>query len=304
MLLFLNSCTKEVQIDIPGYEELLVVDGSIETGKKPLVVLSNTADVYSPTNIQAYLSSFVEGAVITVSDGSTTINLEQVYTDELSPSEVKEVSQILGYPEALISNLHMAVYYPVSSSIMVGEVGKTYSLTIQLNGKTYTSSTAILQPTPLLNTYWKPDAGYTDRGFTWAKLADPANSYDSYKWEVKRLNGASSDEFFMKPFNPYFDDDFFDGLTFDFAYENPMTCNGDYLPEDMRCYFALGDTAVIKFSKVDRYVYEYMEKKYTQIYSAGNPFSTPTNIPTNIVGGAVGVWAGFSPAYDTVICVE
>jgi hypothetical protein len=302
-ILFLGSCTKEVQIDIPGYEELLVVDGSIETGRKPLVLLSKTADVYSPTNIEAYLNSFVEGAVISVSDGTNTIALEQVFTDELTPQEVAEVSEIMGFPQILLSSLHMAIYYPTSSS-MVGEVGKTYNLTINLDGKTYTSTTTILTPTPLVDTYWKSDAGYTDRGFSWAKLADPANSYDAYKWEAKRLNGPSSDQFFMKPFNPYVDDEFFDGLTFDFAYENPMNCNGESMPEDMRCYYALGDTVVIKFSKVDRYVYDYFEKKYTQIYSAGNPFSTPTNIPSNIIGGAIGVWAGFSPTYDTLICVE
>ena len=60
----------------------------------------------------------------------------------------------------------------------------------------------------------------------------------------------------------------------------------------------------IKVSKMDRNVYEFMEKKYMQIYSGGNPFATPTNIPTNIIGGALGVWAGYSPWYDTLICVQ
>jgi hypothetical protein len=46
-----------------------------------------------------------------------------------------------------------------------------------------------------------------------------------------------------------------------------------------------------------------MEKKYTQLFSAGNPFATPTNIPSNIKGGAMGVWAGYSPRFDTLICV-
>jgi hypothetical protein len=53
---------------------------------------------------------------------------------------------------------------------------------------------------------------------------------------------------------------------------------------------------------MDRAVFEFLEKKYVQISSAGNPFATPANIPTNITGGALGVWAGFSPWYDTLIC--
>ena len=47
-----SSCTKEVQIDIPGYEEQMVVDGIIETGQPAIVLLSSTANIYSPTNLE------------------------------------------------------------------------------------------------------------------------------------------------------------------------------------------------------------------------------------------------------------
>jgi hypothetical protein len=299
LILVLSSCTKEVQIDIPGYQEQVVIDGSIETDSRPVVLLSNTANVYSPTNLEAYLSSFIAGASITVSDGTTTFTLDNVYTDEMQPADREEVSRMLGFPAPLLASLHMPVYFPVNNPVY-GEVGKTYSLSVTYEGKTYTAETTILQPSPLVETFWKPDAGFTDRGFSWAKMADPAGQYDAYHWSVKYLN----DPYFTKTFNPVYDDQFFDGLTFDFAYENPMTCNSTYEPEEYRCYFIQNDTIVIKLSKIDRTVYEFMEKKYTQIYSAGNPFATPTNIPTNIQGGALGIWAGYSPWYDTLICVE
>jgi hypothetical protein len=73
-------------------------------------------------------------------------------------------------------------------------------------------------------------------------------------------------------------------------------------PEDFRGYYRVGDTIVIKFSKIGIKEYNFFEKKYNQMYSGGNPFATPTNIPTTIVGGAFGVWVGYSPAYDTLIC--
>jgi len=53
---------------------------------------------------------------------------------------------------------------------------------------------------------------------------------------------------------------------------------------------------------MDRAVCEFFEKKYIQLSTGGNPFATPANIPTNIVGGALGVWAGLSPTFDTLIC--
>lgn len=107
---------------------------------------------------------------------------------------------------------------------------------------------------------------------------------------------------FSKPFGPYFDDRFFNGLSFEFAYENPMSFNDPNVSEDGRGYYSLNDTIVIKFSTLGEREFQFYDKKYNQIYSAGNPFATPVNIPTNIDGGALGVWAGFSPVYDTLIC--
>jgi hypothetical protein len=165
-----------------------------------------------------------------------------------------------------------------------------------------------VQPTNLVNSFWKPDAGLTNWGYSWGTLADPANQYDGYKWEVKRINtgidGKPKDAFFTKTYNPFFDDNFFDGLTFEFFYENPMSWDDPMIPSEGKGYFQLGDSVVIKLSKVDQNVFEFYEKKYSQLLNGGNPFATPTNIPTNITGGALGVWAGFSPSYDTLYCVE
>lgn len=297
--LMISSCTKEVEIDIPGYQEQIVIDGSIETNSPPIVLLSRSNDIYSPTNLQAYLDGFVTGAEVIVSDGTNTVTLDEICTDNLPAGTEEIAAQIFGIPAEQLVTLHLCAYTSFDTNIW-GQVGKTYNLTVNFEGKTYTSSTTILPPTPLMNTFWKPDGDYTDRGYSWATLADPAGQYDAYKWEVKYLN----DPVFTKTFSPFTDDEFFDGKTFDFSYENPMTCNGEYEPEDYRCYYKLQDTIVIKLSKIDRYVYEFMEKKYNQIYSAGNPFATPTNIPTNIQGGALGVWAGYSPWYDTLICVQ
>ena len=52
-----------MQIDIPGYQEQLVVDGRIETGQPAIVLLSKSANVYSSTNFDSYLNSFVDDAI-------------------------------------------------------------------------------------------------------------------------------------------------------------------------------------------------------------------------------------------------
>lgn len=298
-IIILSSCTKEVEIDIPGYEDKLVVDGFIETNAPPFVLLSHTNDIYSPTNLEAYLNGFISGAIVTVNDGTTTFTLDEICTDNLPPGTEDYAANLFGIPVEELANYHLCAYTSMDLSLL-GEVGKTYYLSVTYGSKTYTSSTTIVEPTPLVNTFWKPDNDETEYGYSWAKLTDPAGQYDAYRWEVRYI----SEPFFTKTFSPVFDDQFFDGLSFEFAYENPMSFDDDNWPDDKRGYYKMGDTIVIKFSKMDRYVFEFLEKKYTQIYTAGNPFATPTNIPSNIEGGALGLWAGYSPWYDTLICVE
>lgn len=304
---FLFSCSKEVKIDIPGYEEQLCIDGSIETGMPPIVLLSKSQDIYAPTNLDAFLNSFISGATVTVSNGSSTVVLDEICTDNLPAGSEELAAQLFGIPVAELANYHLCAYTTLNTSVW-GEVGKTYYLTVNFEGKTYTSSTQIVTPTNLTSSFWKPDGNSTEWGYSWASIADQANQYDGYKWEVKRINigidGQPRDAFFTKTYNPFFDDAFFDGLTFDFFYENPMSWDDPAIPSEGKGFYHLGDSVVIKLSKVDENVFNYYEKKFAQIQTAGNPFATPTNIPTNITGGALGVWAGFSPTYDTLYCVE
>lgn len=303
--LMLFGCTKEVQIDIPGYQEQVVIDGSIETGQPPIVLISRSKEVYAPTDLDAFLSGFVSGATVTVSDGTTTVQLDEICTNNLPPGSEEIVAGILGVPESELANYNICAYATFNSAIF-GQVGKTYSLNVSFEGNTYTAETTIMPPTSLVNTWWQAENSTPGYGFSWCTLSDPPNQFDAYKWEVKRIatdaNGEPEDDQFQETSNPVFDDEFFDGLTFNFWYENPFADDPN-LPDEQRFLYEQGDTVIIKLSKMDRNVFEYMEKKYTQLGTSGNPFATPTNIPNNITGGALGVWAGFSPSFDTLVCV-
>ena len=294
LIMGLNSCSKEVKIDIPGFDEQIVIDGSIETGTPAIIFLSNSKDIYAPTDINSYLSGFISGATVTVSNGTITDTLTEICTDNLPAGFESIAAAFFGLPIEQLVNLHLCAY--VSTGI-VGEVGKTYSLKVLYNDKIYTSSTKIENPKVLDNLFWKEQVNLPGYGFSWAKITDSPIKGDAYRWEVKNLSDVS----FSKPFQPFTDDRFYNGLTFEFSVENPMSYKDTTI--ENKGYYKLGDTIVVKFSKLGKKEYQFFEKKYNQIYSGGNPFATPTNIPTNIEGGALGIWAGFSPWYDTLICV-
>ncbi len=305
LILVLGSCTKEVKIDIPGYEEKVVIDGRIETGMPPIVLISKTQDIYSPTTLDAFLNSFQSGAIVTVSDGTTTVILDEICSDNLPAGTEAMAAALFGIPEDELANYHLCAYSTFNTAIW-GQVGKTYSLKVELNGEVFTSSTQIVNPTPLNSVYWMQDPGANQGyGYSWASLTDPPG-FDAYMWEVKRINivdGTTKDPAFKATFSPVIDDEFFGGQTFNFYYENPFTWEDETVADVDKGYYKVGDSVVIKFSKIDANVYEFLEKKYMQLGTGGNPFASPTTIPSNIQGGAIGLWAGYSPSFDTLYCV-
>ncbi len=303
LLITLFSCTKEVKIDIPGYQNQLVVDGIIETGGHPIVLLSQSANIYEQSDLATYISRFVYDANLSVIHGNDTFPLTLYTIPELPIDSQKKVAEMLrlDWNEALL--LPIKVY---SSTVLIAEASQSYTLHISYQGKTYQGTTYLPTPTPLDTIYWKSEPGTNQYGYSWAKLSDPVQQFDAYKWEVKRVNtfnGAPIDDIYKRGFGGFFSDQFFDGQTIEFYYENPLKRKDTTHLKAYKRYYRLGDSVVVKFSKMDQQVYSFYDKKYAQLNSASSPFSTPVNVPTNIPG-LLGVWAGFSPCYDTLYCVE
>lgn len=296
------ACQKEIQLELPSHDSTLVIDGRIETGLPPLVLLSKSQDIYAPTNLNDFANVFQSGAEVRMSNGNDTILLDEICSDAI-PEEFQSVfAEQVGISEEVLNQLSIC-FYTTLNPMFVGEVNKTYFLSITFEDETYEGSTTLVPPTPLDSLYWKEDEVVKDNTLCWATLSDPAGQYDAYFWEAKRLNRTLPDSLqdnFRPTFNPVFDDTFFDGMTFNFAYENPHGFKPD-VPTEQRGFYQRGDTVVVKFSKLDANVFQFYEKKYIQLQSGGSPFANPINIPSNMSNGIRGVWAGFSPVYDTLI---
>ena len=305
IVMLLISCEKEVQIDIPGFEEQLVVDGRIQTGGFPIVLLSRSQNIYSSTDLSSYLASFVTDATVSVSNGSISVPLQLYAISDLPLESQKTVAEMLSLELNEVGFLPIQVYSTADPAIS-GELNKTYTLSISHQGKSYSGETTLLPTVALDNLYWKPDPDNPEFGFCWARLSDPAGEYNAYKWDAKRIklkdNGEPYDVIFRRGFDPYFDDEYFNGLTFEFDTRYPE--KDTTYPENFRRHYKLGDSVVIRFSRLDRAVFDFFDKKDAQLESSGNPFATPVNVPSNMSGGALGVWAGISTGFDTLYCVE
>ena len=294
------SCEKEVTVDLPDAERKLVVEGRIELGLPPFLMLTRSAGYFDATDINSFEKNFVHNAVIKVSNGTTEVNLEEFCSNTLPPSLLPIVSEITGIPVENLNQVNYCIYSSFNTAIW-GEAGKTYHLSIDAEEKTYTSTTFIPVPVPLDSLWFEVDND--SLGFVWAKISEPPGAINAYRWYAKRLE---KDDSFIAPFGSVFDNKFVDGKTFNFGYQRDTLPNSN-APDDNnieRGYFKTGDTIVAKFCSIDKNTFEFLRVYETEVFNNGNPFASPTTIKSNIEGGALGYWGGYGPAYDTLIAVK
>jgi len=281
--ILIGSCEKDVTVEIPRVESKVVVEGYIETGKNPFVILSNSLPFFGSIYTTDLIDNTIKGATVTVSDGSITDTLRDI--------------------------LNIGVYFSTSPG-MQGQPGKTYSLRVVTNGITLTSVTSIPHPVPLDSAWFKVDGQRDSLGFIWAHLTDPDSLGNYYRWFAQRINkytsgpdqGKVKDSVFVSPSGSVFEDKFFNAKSFDFAYNRGSTVNSEKEDDNNveRNFFKRGDTIVVKFCSIDRAHFEFWRTEETQVRSNGNPFGSPAPAISNIEGG-LGIWGGYALAYDTVI---
>ena len=272
-LVVLFSCTKSVKIKLPEYKQKLVIEASITTGESAFVFLSYSVPVFGEFDFTHPENAFVKGAVVTVSDGTLTETLT-----EADPN--------VGY-----------FYY---GSSVIGQTGKTYYLTINVNGKTYNADTYIHAPIALDSLFFKGEQDTL--GYCWGHLTEPAGLGNNYRWFAKRLNRG--DLVFAAPFNSVFDDKFVDGKAFSFGYDRGPQPNAVQADKDdpEQGWFKRGDTVAVKFCTIGRKEYNFWYSYYLNKSSNGNPFSAPSNIVSTLEGDdVIGGFFGYSPSYDTLV---
>ena len=100
----------------------------------PFVLLSKTSDIYSPTDLQSYLNGFISGAIVTVSNGTKTVQLDEVCSDNLPPGSEDIAAEFFNIPADELGNFHICGYTSFDPDIF-GEVGKSYDLSVTYEGK-------------------------------------------------------------------------------------------------------------------------------------------------------------------------
>ncbi len=298
--LVLASCTQEVTLDIDTPEPKIVVEGNIEQGIPPIISLTSTIPFYGEINFNELDNYYVHDAVITINDGTESVVLAEFCLSDIPDELLPLVAAYIGI------ELDTAGNYPVDICLytvpdiftgapeFVGEIGKTYTLTIEANGKTLTSSTQILPPVPPDSIYFKPHADIENDSLVrlYLHLTEPPGLGNFYRYFTKR-----NDEAYYSGYTSVFDDNFVNGLSFEFTVDRGFNPTEDFDPETYG-YFWRGDTVILKWSSIDFPTYDFWS---TLEFDSGTdgPFSSATIAATNINGG-LGIWCGYGASYDTL----
>ena len=314
LIILLVSCQDEITINPSYVETKLVVEGSIEPGFPPYVILTKNEGYFDPININTYNNLFVNNANVTVwkflNGDSIGVNLERLP----APFDTIPIYTDLNYFNNICN-------YDFS------QVGETYFLKIESNFPTVTANTIIPNTTPLdclwveeneefegmdIRAIYSDPPGVRNNIIIKSKLYETwrfdssNNSVNKYSEDLLRIIDAGSDilidgqsfeTFFPKP-----PDNDFPDPTDNYKksrwkkFNNPLTNLQDSV-------FLYHDIVLLKFSQIDEASLKFWRSLVRQFGTNGNPFSEPANLVTNIEGG-LGCWTGNAPSYYKIEIIE
>ncbi|MFD2161006.1 DUF4249 domain-containing protein [Paradesertivirga mongoliensis] len=259
----LSGCEKNDPSGADDYRSKIVVEGWIEQGDYPYVILSRNIPFFATLD-SAQLTDFViRHAKVSVSDGTRT---------------------------EILSSRRDTNYFPpyiYRGSELRGEAGKTYTLKIEYEGKILTASTSI-PPRIALDSIWFVRKGENnDKAQLFLKFTDNPDEKNYYKLYTK--TGS------VKRYTPTLlsnqDDKYFNGkqliIQANRAPVNNLTVKNDP-------YFEIGETVMLKFSSIPKEGYEFWSSFQDEVINSSNPLIGSTGkITSNIKGQGIGIWCGY-----------
>ena len=318
--IILFSCQEEITLDLPKADDKLVIEGSIENGFPPYVIITKNGGYFDPIDSETFNNLFVndiESVEIWYNDNDGTkldsVILEQItFFDSLPP-----IYTDIDYLTSLDGNGVAPSPYDFSKS------GRTYYLEIKWNDQIITSSTTIPEVTPL-DCLWveksensKEEYEYDIRGL----YSDPADQDNYIIVKSKRvqhfeykdsleclttnipdgslkiidagsdilINGQSFETYFPRPKDQGFPNGNYN------AYHTEI-CDEDTLEFKE-------DIVMIKYSQIDEPSLKFWRGLVRQVGTNGNPFAEPLNLVSNINNG-LGVFTGYGSVYYKVPIIE
>lgn len=322
----LFSCRKEISLDLTNASEKVVVQGSIEPGFPPYVILTRNQGYFDPIDINTYNDLFIyedEISEIKVFKLDTTGIIDSI---ELSYEMIGDI--------AVFTNLDLTIDWTTFS-----QEGFRYNLEFNWNETLITSTTTIPFSNPIDSIWVEETDNIQDNKYNYdinALLTDPDSIGNNFLVRSKRLehwkidtlvsNGTlrnkNDNSLLLVDCGP---DILVNGESFESKFPRPSEQggfpNGSYKTSRYKTFEDTNtvnkdsllipeDVVLIKFCQVDLAAMKFWRGVVRNSTAGNNPFSEPMNLSSNINGG-LGSWTGYGARYylvpiikDTTITIE
>lgn len=299
------SCQEEITLDLPQAQQKVVVEGAIENGFPPYVILSKNQGYFEQIDSNTYQNLFIKDAIVKVWTFNEDSTKDSIILEEISLTAPPPLNEFSVYTDLS------------SSSQFIGEEGKTYFLEVIYNNEIITSQTTIPFSTPLDSLWIEKDTlaekdykydilGWlTDDVSIQNYILTKSKMIQHYEIDEEECNVIEKDDFSFKLIDAG-SDILFNGTSFQFPIPKPPD-NGGFpfgsynTTHNRECENGSTltlehDIVLIKFCQIDESSMKFWRGLTRASASGGNPFSEPLNLVSNINGG-LGIWSGYSAIY-------
>jgi len=248
------SCEEIIEIDLNSADPKIVIEGSVTAQPGPYTVtITKTTDYYNPGSYPT-----VSGAVVSIADSN-------------------------GFFEELVETA-TGIYQTDS---LQGTPGRTYTLTVTVEGQTYSAVSSMPQATEIDSLFYEEnEEGVRPRdkkGYALTvKFTDKPGVEDFKRVKIYR-NGNLQDGYFL--------------------YNGRLSDGNEIEFDRIHTAFELDDFVFVELLSIDEATYEYYSTVGNAIASSGgNKIQTKihANPISNLSGGALGYFGAFTVRSDSV----
>jgi len=235
ILFLVSSCQEVIDLKLNTTSSQIVIQGNLDDLEGPdTIKISRSVDFD-----QASIFPAVTGAAVTIT------------------SNVGDT--------AILTEISEGIY--VTDSLQ-GVAGRTYTLNVLTEGKTYTASSTMPNAVAIDSIYFEKSLFGQEKLIT-IDFKDPTNSTNFYRF-IQFINNAELSQFNVM------DDKYINGKEYSYSFYR-MRMNNDQSLES-------GSTVQIWLESIDEGVYNY----FRTAGSDGRNSSSPANPNTNLTNGALG----------------
>lgn len=270
IVLFVFMCIGCDDVRLPQPTAQLVVEGWVEDGGRPVVMLTTSVPVDTEyKDLEKLKEHIVRWGKVTISDGEDEVILS-----------------------GRVDRNHFPPYIYTKDTYKISP-GKKYTVTAHYSGKVAMASVTVPHRKPLESIRVEKVQEKGDAYRIVAGIRNDSEEAGRYKFFVRR---EGKDSTYMSSFLGYIDDEAFSSEVEEVAVYNGMSI----MSEGFEQYFAQDDVVYVKYCILDDVTWQYWSD-YEELTSlARNPFFPVSSKIRSNVSGGLGYFSGYGATYYKV----